>query len=180
MTRFIVFLVVAVSLCGLAPADTSLKPYSPFDESKPRIPREITEDKRLDVKVNVFIKSKNFRDLFAEISKQTGVKLTASRNIAAERAIIYFHARPLRDVMTEVSGLFGYYWLPKGKEGEYSFELREDSRHAKHRDDLRQARVDTENGLLLELLKQSANLDAERMKSLEKSNPEAYRSLTST
>jgi len=130
MSRLLVLLIAAIAICSQAYA---AKPYSPFDEPKPRIPREITEDERLDVKVNVFVKSKNVRDLFAEITKQTGVKLTASRNIAAERAIIYFHARPLRDVMTEISGLFGYYWLPKGKEGEFTYELREDSRHAEKR-----------------------------------------------
>jgi len=150
MSRLIVFLAVAVAFCNLAHAETSLKPYSPFDDPKPRIPREMIQDKRLDVKVDVFVKSKNFRDLFAEITKQTEIKLTCERELAGERAIIYFHGRPLRDVMTEVSGLFGYYWLPKGKEGEYSYELREDSRHAKRRADIERQRTDELRDLVTE------------------------------
>ena len=163
MTRIVVFLAVAFTCCNLVFADVSLKPYSPFDEPKPRIPNEIIEDKRLDVEVNVFVKSKSFRDLFAEITKQTGIKLTCEREIAAERAIIYFHARPLRDVMTELSGLFGYYWLPKGKEGNYRYELREDSRHAKRREEVDKQRADELNALFVrftdKVIKEPAVLD---------------------
>ncbi|HET6456730.1 MAG TPA: hypothetical protein VFI02_20195 [Armatimonadota bacterium] len=175
MSRYILFLAVAVTCCNLASADTSLKPYSPFDEAKPRIPKEIMEDKRLDVKVNVFVKSKNFRDLFAEITKQTGVKLTADRKIAAERAIIYFHARPLRDVMAEVSGLFGYYWLPKGKEGEFTYELREDSRHAVHRDQLREAGKDAYEQLIVKMARDCAEgTKSEAMKKMLEDDPGNY------
>ena len=152
MNRLFMSLLAAVVLCNLAHAE---KPYSPFDEPKPRIPKEIMEDKRLDVKVNVFVKSKNFRDLFAEITKQTGVKLTTSHDLAAERAIIYFHARPLRDVMTEVSGLFGYYWLPKGKSGAYTYELREDSRHAARRKSIADQIRKEQDDLIIELLQKS-------------------------
>ena len=176
MRRFIIFFLVAAGFCCQVYAE---KPYSPFDEPKPRIPKEITEDKCLDVKVNVYVKGKSFRDLFAEIRKQTGVRLTTERSISAERAIIYFHARPLRDVMTEISSLFGYYWLPKGKEGSYSYELFEDTKHEKHRNDLRQARVDTENALFLELLRQSANLDSQALKNLEKTNADHHQWVTS-
>ena len=175
MSKIVVFLVLAVAFCNLAFAETSLKPYSPFDEPKPRIPKEIMEDKRLDVKVNVFVKSKNFRDLFAEITRQTGVKLTADRDIAAERAIIYFHARSLRDVMTKLSGLFGYYWLPKGKEGSYSYELFEDSRHAVHRDQLRRTGKDAYEELIVTLANACTD-DAknEAMKRLLQEDPGTY------
>ena len=155
MTKLTVVAVLIVALCNLALAETSLKPYSPFDEPKPRIPKEIIQDKRLDVKVNVFVKSKNFRDLFAEITKQTGVKLTTSHELAAERAIIYFHARPLRDVMTEVSGLFGYYWLPKVD----SYELREDSRHAVRRKTIADQIKKEQDDMILELLQKSQDKD---------------------
>ncbi|NIM06695.1 MAG: hypothetical protein GTN65_14020, partial [Armatimonadetes bacterium] len=99
----------------------ALKPYMPFDEPKPKIPKEILSDARLDQKVKVFVKSKNFKQLFAELSEKTGVKLGTTREISGERAIIYFHKRPLRDVMTEISGLYGYHWLVKGKKGEYRY-----------------------------------------------------------
>ncbi|NIN66430.1 MAG: hypothetical protein GTO63_17410, partial [Anaerolineae bacterium] len=40
--------------------------------------------------------------------------------------------------MTEISNLYGYYWLVKGKSDEWSYELFEDIRHAQRRDQLRQ------------------------------------------
>jgi len=49
--------------------------YNPFDEPKQKVRDEILADKRLDVKVNVSCKSRNLKDLFADLSAKTGVKL---------------------------------------------------------------------------------------------------------
>lgn len=102
-------------------ASDPLKPYQPFDEPKPKIPQEILADSRLDKHVKVFVKSKNLQQLFAELSAKTDVKLLTSQKLWGERAIIYCHDRPLRDVMTEVSNLFGYHWSVKGLPGSYRY-----------------------------------------------------------
>jgi hypothetical protein len=107
---------------------------TPPDQPKPRIPQEIIADKRLDQKMKVFCKSKGMRDLFADLSAKTGVKMTITREVSGERPTIFFHNRTVRDVMMEVSGLYGYHWLVSGKQGEYSYELCEDARHAQERD----------------------------------------------
>ena len=164
--------------CVVINNDSSLNVYNPFDDPKPKIPQEIIDDSRLDKRIKVFVKSKNLKDLFEELSAKTSVRVRASREIAGERAIIYFHDRPVRDVMTEVSGLFGYYWLVKGKPGEYSYELFEDIRHAKRRESLRDEQHDMQVSLLLELAKAAtADVPYPEMKQRD---PEMYQSQVDT
>ena len=136
------------------------KAYSPFDEPRPPIPSEILNDKRLDVKFKVFVKSMNVKQLFSELTSKTGVKITVSRKLWGERPIVYFHKRPLRDVMTEISGLYGYRWLISGKAGAYEYELFEDIRHAKRRDEVAQQVRDEQDQILLDLAKKCMEDDA--------------------
>jgi hypothetical protein len=152
-----------------------IKAYNPFDEAVPRTPREILDDKRLNRKVKVFVKDKNLNQLFADLTTKTGVKLTVARSISGERAIIYFHSRPLRDVMTEISGLYGYYWLPKGKPGAYSYELFEDIRHSRLREQRKKERRDRQNSLLLALAAKMVDggLDDSVSQRLIQANPDA-------
>ncbi|MCX6376580.1 MAG: hypothetical protein NTU88_11200, partial [Armatimonadetes bacterium] len=127
------------------------KAYSPFDEPRPKIPQEILSDKRLDQKVKVFVKSKNMKQLFTDLRAKTGVKITAARELWSERPIIYFHSRRLRDVMTEVSGLYGYRWLITGKPGAYEYEMYEDIRHAKRRADAAKEMKAEQDSILLDV-----------------------------
>ncbi|HET6457180.1 MAG TPA: hypothetical protein VFI02_22500 [Armatimonadota bacterium] len=175
------FLVVLGVLAGTAfGASDKLAPYKPFDEPKPKLPNEILTDSRLDRRVKVFVKSKNLRQLFDELSAKTDVKLLTNQKLWGERAIIYFHDRPLRDVMTEVANLFGYHWSVKGFPGHYRYELYEDARHAKRRDELRQKETEAQNELLLDYLKKLAagTLSEEALKRLQSSDPMRYRAMT--
>ena len=157
-------------------AESSQKAYSPFDEARPKIAQEITADKRLDVNVKVFCKSRNLKDLFADLSAKTGVKITTAREVSSQRPIVYFHNRPLRDVMTEISGLYGYHWLISGREGAYQYEIFEDTRHAARRTELR-GRVESEmNDLLLSFAEKmlAGGADADQaLARLEATNPVA-------
>ena len=165
-------------LIRVASADGSRvsKAYSPFDEPRPKIPQEILSDKRLDQHVKVFVKSKNLKQLFAALSDKTGVKITASQKLRGERPIIYFHKRPLRDVMTEISGLYGYRWFISGKLGAYQYELFEDLRHAKRRDELKQERKDRLDALLMDFLDAYLR-DEGALQTLAASNPRFQRLL---
>ena len=183
MNRYRVFgvLIFGILLAGMASgASDPLKPYQPFDEPKPKLPNEIVTDTRLDKHVKVFVKSKNLQHLFAELSAKTGVKLLTSQKLWGERAIIYFHDRPLRDVMTEVANLFGYHWSVKGMPGHYRYELYEDSRHAKRRDDLRKELSEARNELFLGFLKKytSDGLNQEALKRLQTNDSRRYQALT--
>ena len=155
----LLLLFIAIACMGSAAhsaetrASSAQKAYSPFDEPRPNIPQEIIDDKRLDQKVKVFVKSKNLHDLFGDLSTKTGVKITASRKLWGERPIIYFHSRPIRDVMTEISGLYGYRWLISGKPGAYEYEMFEDIRHAKRRSEAEKEMKAAQDRILLDLAK---------------------------
>ena len=173
--------ILSVLLAGLASGTSdTLKPYQPFDEPKPKLPNEILTDSRLDKHVKVFVKSKNLQQLFAELSAKTDVKILTSQKLWGERAIIYFHDRPLRDVMTEVSNLFGYHWSVEGFPGRYRYELYEDSKHAARREELRQEQLDAKNDLYLLYLKKYASdtLDPQAIKRLSDTNAPRYKALT--
>lgn len=179
--RWLLVVVLGILAVGAASGATgTLKPYDPFDEPKPKQPKEILTDTRLDKHVKVFVKSKNLQQLFGELTAKTGVKTQVSQSLRGERAIIYFHDRPLRDVMTEVSNLFGYYWSVDGTPGHYRYGLYEDIRHAKRREQLRQAPVEFQSEVFLEYLRKLAagTLNEEAMKRLQSSDPNFYRWIT--
>ncbi len=173
------FLVTSIACLSAdeAAASTSPKIYSPFDEKKPKIPAEILSDKRLDKKVTISVKSRNMKDLFAEVRKQTGVSVVVAKELSGERPIVFFHDKPLRDVMVEISGLFGYYWLTKGRKDAWTYELFEDRVHAKRRDQVRDARESAQVEALLDCIDQASEAlksDA-GLERLSKSNERLYR-----
>ncbi len=168
--------------CPARAADAQGKAYSPFDEPKPKTPEEIIADKRLDQTVKVFCKSRNLKDLFADLSAKTGVKLTTARDVCDERVITFFHDRPLRDVMTEVSGLCGYRWMVLGKPGNYAYELYEDMRREDKRAGITAAIKEEQDDTLMDFTQKltAGGPDADGlMDRLRLSNPEAYDHMTS-
>lgn len=118
---------------------TGPKLYSPFDEPKPKIPDQMLTDTRLDRKVTVCVKSMNMQDIFAQIRKQTGVRIVVAKELKGERPIIFYRDKPLRDLMAEISALYGYYWLAKGQKESWTYELFEDMVHEKRRDHVRES-----------------------------------------
>ncbi len=152
------------------------KLYSPFDEPKPKIPAEILSDIRLDTKVTISVKSKNMKDLFWEIRKRTGVNIVAAKDLSGERAIVFCHDKPLRDVMTEISALYGYYWLAKGQKGAWTYELFEDMIHAKRRDQVRDSQEAAQVDALLDCIDQATRAiksDA-ALEQLRRTNPRLH------
>jgi len=139
---------------GTAKEQDVPKRYSPFDEPKPKVPDEIFADKRLDQKVKVFVKDKNFKQLFTELSEKTGLKISAARELWGERAIVYFHNRPIRDVMTEISDLYGFCWLVKGKSGAYEYEMFEDMRRVERMKKVKEDQKKAEDALLMDFIHQ--------------------------
>ncbi len=143
------------------------KSYSPFDEAQSRIPKAMIGDVRLDRKVKVFCKSRNVKDMFSDISAKTGIRITANSSIAGQRVILYFHNRPLRDVMTEVANTLGLYWMVTGKEGSYSYELIEDLAHRNRRYQVQKEIDDYKNGILADFTSAlaSGGLDSDKARS---------------
>ncbi len=173
---------LAFLLAGAFPAhsEPAHKAYTPFDEPKPKVPQEIVDDKRLDQKVQVFCKSRSLKDLFADLTAKTGIKLSTTPEISSQRAIIYFHSRPLRDVMNEISALYNYHWLISGKQGAYSYQLFEDMVRAKRRDQVTKDLKAEQDALLLDFTERLVNGGADSDKassSLAQSNPDASKAM---
>jgi hypothetical protein len=94
-------------------------------------------DTRLLRKVTLHEKGTALSDFCAELQKQTGVELTASRRVADEKVTIFEEERSAREVMREVARLFGFFWLRSGHEGAYRYELDQDLRSQLAEEELR-------------------------------------------
>ena len=185
--RSIFFAVVCLVLLSPAcysagePAATEEpKIYSPFDEKAPKMPAEFAGDKRLDVKLDIAVKSTNMKDLFTDIRKATGVNVVVAKELSGERPIVFFHDKPLRDVMTEISALYGYFWLAKGKEGAWTYELFEDMVHAKRREQVRNDQETAQVDSLLDCIDICTKaLESEAaLERLRQTSPRLYNSAT--
>src|SRR5262249_34999450 len=84
--------------------------------------REIV-DTRLVRKVTVAEKGVPFGELCRKLSGITGIALTANRRVSEDKITVFCRERPLRDVMRQISALFGFTWLRSGTEGAYEYEL---------------------------------------------------------
>ena len=127
-------LLTGVPAHGADQADGSaIRAYNPFNDPKPAVPAEMLSDKRLDRKVRVSVKSKGLNQFLADLSAKTGVKLSADPKVQAERPIICCNGRSLRDLLTEISGLYGYTWRAVPDRGGYRYDLFEDAPHMKLR-----------------------------------------------
>ena len=120
------------------------------------------------------------KDLFLEISRQTGVKIVTDRDLRGERPIVFLRDKPLRDVMTEIANLYGYYWLVKGKRDAWTYDLFEDTVHAKRRDQVRDSQETAQVESLLDsvdICSKALDSDAD-LQELQKTHPRLYNSTT--
>jgi len=181
------YLCVAVAICPLLlisvpclsadEAASTPKLYSPFDEPQPKMPAEFAIDKRLDVRISVSVKSKNMKDLFSSLRRLTGVNVVVAKELSAERPIIFYRDKPLREVMIDISNLYGYFWLAKGQKGTWTYELFEDLVHAKRRDQVRDSQEAAMVDGLLEAIDQATRtLESDAaLEELHRTNPRLYK-----
>jgi hypothetical protein len=80
-------------------------------------------DPRLSRSVRLAAKATAFSDLCRQLSDQTGISLTASRSVADDKITVFCTDRPLRDLMRQISALFGFTWERTGEEGAYAYKL---------------------------------------------------------
>jgi hypothetical protein len=71
-------------------------------------------DSRLFQKVALQAKGVSFDDFCRELAKQSGIRIEAGRGVADEKVTAFVKERPLRQIMRQVSHLFGYTWLRSG------------------------------------------------------------------
>lgn len=99
-------------------------------------------DSRLFKPMTLRLKAASLEDLAAELERQTGVSLQASRGVADEKVTAFVVDRPARDVMREVARLFHYIWARTGSEGAYRYQLIQDLKSQLTEEELRRNDVD--------------------------------------
>ncbi|MGC4042471.1 MAG: hypothetical protein QM758_01555 [Armatimonas sp.] len=82
-------------------------------------------DARLQHKLTLGRKRISFADLCEQISKETGIEITATRSVGDEKITIFCKDRPLRDIMRQVTRLFGFTWERSGDEDKWRYKLTE-------------------------------------------------------
>jgi hypothetical protein len=85
-------------------------------------------DRRLEKKITLAVKGIAFLDLCKLLTKETEIQLRAGRAIADEKVTIFCEQQPLRDIMRQITHLFGYTWARSGEEGAYLYDLFQENR----------------------------------------------------
>ena len=80
-------------------------------------------DMRLQKRVTVGGKALAFGDFCRQLSEKTGITLEAVRGVADDKLTVFCTERSLRDVMRQVSEIFGFVWERVGEEGAYRYRL---------------------------------------------------------
>ncbi|HVT12327.1 MAG TPA: hypothetical protein VHE55_08665 [Fimbriimonadaceae bacterium] len=88
--------------------------------------RQVT-DSRLYKAVTLSLKHASFDEVCQALSRQTGVEMMAGPNVADDNATILVSSRPAREVMREISRVFGVVWERSGEDGAYSYVLKQDT-----------------------------------------------------
>jgi hypothetical protein len=96
-----------------------------------------TVDARLARKIDLAVKGISFSELCNRLADETGIHLRAARTVADEKVTIFCERQPLRDLMRQISRVFGYYWSRSGEEGAYRYELFQDLRSQLAEEELR-------------------------------------------
>jgi len=82
-------------------------------------------DSRLVHNISLALKHASMKEVCRELSRQTGVRISAGRNVADENATLFVGSRPAREVMREISLVFGFIWDREGEDGAYSYRLKQ-------------------------------------------------------
>ncbi len=80
-------------------------------------------DARLSRNVSLSAKGLAFADICRELKEKTGIELHVGRAAADDKATILCEDRPLREIMRQISLVFGFSWQRNGDEGSYSYVL---------------------------------------------------------
>jgi hypothetical protein len=80
-------------------------------------------DPRLARSISLSVKGISLADVCRELTDRTGVRFSASRQVADEKVTIFCQDEPVRDLMRSVVRLFGFVWNRSGDEPDYRYEL---------------------------------------------------------
>jgi hypothetical protein len=85
-------------------------------------------DARLVRKMTIGFKSLAFSDLCKQWTDETGIEFSAAKTVADDKITLFCKDKPLRDVMRQITQVFGFLWRRIGDAGSYRYELYQDLR----------------------------------------------------
>jgi hypothetical protein len=94
-------------------------------------------DPRLTRKVSLAAKGISFADLCTQWTAQTGIEFSAGKTVMDDKATLFCKDRPLRDIMRQITQVFGFLWRRSGEPGRYQYELYQDMRSQLLEEELR-------------------------------------------
>jgi hypothetical protein len=119
----------ALGLPGLAAA-TDPRPRSP-----------LTSVAALDKPVTYTETKIPLGELIQKVAVETGVRLTATADVADEPVAVVVNELPARELLEQLAEHFDYLWSRRGKEGEWRYEIWQDLAAKNREAALREARV---------------------------------------
>ena len=96
---------------------------------------DLTDDAAFDKPVTLAVKGEAVYDVVLNLKKQTDVKLSVAKNIADRKITVFVDEKPLKDVMNGLETLLGYRWNKKTSGDKVGYELCEDPKTRKARED---------------------------------------------
>jgi hypothetical protein len=94
-------------------------------------------DTRLVRKMTVSAKALSFADLCKQWSSETGIEFSAAMGVADDKVTIFCKDKPLRDIMRQITQVFGFLWRRSGNAGKYEYQLYQDLRSQLTEEELR-------------------------------------------
>src|SRR2546423_5161653 len=85
--------------------------------------RPFPDDPRMQQKLTIHAAGLPMREILADISARTGIKLTASAKVAEDKAVLFVRDRPLASTLDRLAKFFNFMWESEGKKGEYAYIL---------------------------------------------------------
>ena len=124
-------LIILAPLCFLLTVPCRAQDSDPF-----------ADDARLLQKRTIKAAGIPVKELLEDLTKQTGIQLTAGPRVAEEKVVLFAHDRPLVDSLRIIAKFFNFYWGRTGQPGSYAYTLSQSLRQQQ----AEQAEIEAEYG----------------------------------
>lgn len=103
-------------------------------------------DPRLTRKVTLNLKAASFTNLCKKLSELSSIAFAADKSVADDKVTVFCRNRPLRDIMRQLTRVFGFSWRRSDETGTYEYEVYQELRGRFQEEELRNR--DREEALL--------------------------------
>lgn len=111
------------------------------------VPRLGEQDSRLSQKIRLAVGGRSIGDVLGLLTQQTGIRVTAARDVADDKVVIFTPKRPLRDTLEDLAALLSHQWESDSSDGTMRYRLVRNSKTKR----LEAKLLEAEEGRLLAL-----------------------------